>query len=175
MDSLKEGDQILGLKNGKEVFGEVRSWFHHEIESYGDYLSITIDGRSFEVSSKHNMAVQKQVSLLGENSLEYAFAEELEGENVFPVGKVSKVEKVRSKGVYAPRTETMNYFIYLEGGEQGSQKVLAHAFAHIRNPESYEFVVDVIEQAWNMFSPDASKQLVHPSVSWMKETFKCLQ
>ena len=94
---------------------------------------------------------------------------------MFPAGKVDKIEKVRSKGVYAPRTETMNYFVYLEGGEEKTVKVLAHAFAHLRNPESFELVVDVVEKAWNVFSPEASKEKVHPSVNWMQETFKFLQ
>ena len=79
MDSLKEGDRILGMKDGKEVFSKVRSWFHHETETYGDYLSVNILGRSFEVSAKHNMAVKKQATQLGEHDIEYAFAEELVG------------------------------------------------------------------------------------------------
>jgi len=174
MDALTEGDQVLGMRNGKEVFGKVKSWFHHETESYGEYLTVSIRGKSFQVSPKHNMAVEKKTAELGENGIEYAFAEEVEGQSLFPAGKVDKVQKVRSLGVYAPRTETMNYFIYLEGGQE-SVKVLAHAFAHIRNPQSFEFVVDSIEKAWNMFSPEASKEMIHPSVNWMQETFKFLQ
>ena len=50
------------------------------------------------------------------------------------------------KGKYAPKTRSNNYFVFA-----GEERVLAHCFAHIRNPERYEGVVDAIAGAWEMF------------------------
>ena len=82
-----------------------------------------------------------------------------------------KTEMIKTKGRYAPKTSSYNYFVYLErenvllGAKQ--DKVLAHCWAHIRNPERLESIVELIEGMWEMFSP--SGETVHPSYKWMEK------
>ena len=52
-------------------------------------------------------------------------AKELKG-----VGKVTAVRQLKEKGMYAPKTESGNYFVYVSE----EKKVLAHNYAHLRNP-----------------------------------------
>ena len=75
----------------------------------------------------------------------------------------SKVEKVNSVGRFAPKTSTYNYFVYLEGAE--NKKVLAHSWAHIRNPERYQSIVEMIESTWQSLYP--SEEKIHPSYLWL--------
>ena len=40
MSQVIEGDKLLGFKDGKEVFSEVTSWFHHESDKSAEYLKV---------------------------------------------------------------------------------------------------------------------------------------
>jgi len=51
--------------------------------------------------------------------------------------------QVRRVGKYAPKTTSNNFFVLLEENKTNA-KALAHCFAHIRNPEKYEFAFGVI-------------------------------
>ena len=93
------------------------------------------------------------------------------GENLFGLGRVSSVDRTVKKGLYAPKTKTNNYFVYLNGSE--GKKVLAHCFAQIRSPQNYELLVELIESAWNLVA--SSEEDVHPSYKWMQETFTIVQ
>lgn len=163
MDSLKKGDFVLGLQKGEETFTEVTSWFHHDSEKMSEYLKIKVGESHFEVSAKHNVAL---------HDLSYIFPEEIKGEHLFGVGKIDSVETVHSQGLYSPKTVTNNYFVYLNG--DSSQKVLAHCFAHIRNPQNYEIAVEAIELMWDLFGEEVTTD-VHPSYDWMREIFSFLQ
>lgn len=124
-----------------------------------EYLKVTVGDGFFETSGKHNLAMK---------DLSWKFAEEVEeGEELFGLGAFSKVEKVEIEGRYAPKTSTYNYFIYLEGAED--KKVLAHSWAHIRNPEKYQDIVEIIESTWQAMSP--SDDNIHPSYLWLEKYF----
>ena len=47
------------------------------------------------------------------NDLSYRFAEEVEGGELYDLGKTKSIEKVERKGIFAPKTRTNNYFVYL--------------------------------------------------------------
>ena len=79
------------------------------------------------------------------------------------------MEKVVKTGIYSPKTKSNNYFVYTSNSQS---KVLAHCFAHIKNPERYEMAVDAIQRAWDMLG--SSEDLEHPSFEWMKNTFSFL-
>jgi hypothetical protein len=81
------------------------------------------------------------------------------------------MNQIQATGKYAPKTESNNYFVYLQGNSE--EKVLAHCFAHIRNPQNYEFIVSTIESTWELLF-DTSSDLIHPSYSWMQTHFALL-
>ena len=102
------------------------------------------------------------------DDLSWRFAEEIkEGEKLYELGVPTKVEKVRAEGRYAPKTSTYNYFVYLEG--DSSKRILAHSWAHIRNPEKYQSIVEKIESTWQALYP--SKELIHPSYKMLEKYF----
>ena len=102
------------------------------------------------------------------NDLSWRFAVEVkEGESLYGLGVPTKMEEVRSTGRYAPKTEIYNYFVYLEG--DSSKRILAHSWAHIRNPEKYQGIVDKIESTWQALSP--SKDKIHPSYKMLENYF----
>lgn len=53
--------------------------------------------------------------------------------------------------MYAPMTYNNNYFVYSEG-EKESSRVLAHDFANIKFPESYEPIANMIFSVYEAFS-----------------------
>ena len=55
------------------------------------------------------------------------------------------------------------------------KKVLAHNYAHLRNPEAYEWIVEAIEWGWGLFDSELNSQKIHPSHEWMRDTFSILQ
>ena len=83
---------------------------------------------------------------------------------------MTAISTAEGLGKYAPKTELNNYFVFVE--DTLGSRVLAHSFAHIRNPERYEFIVDSIQNAWDMLYP--SQETVHPSYQWMQNTFSFL-
>ena len=121
------------------MFAELTSWFHREKEEVTDYLRINVGKSYFLVSHTHNVATE---------DLSYAFPEDLEGQSLFGLGKVRSVEGTQSTGMFAPKTKTNNYFVYLN---DSSEKVLAHCFAEVRNPERFELPVALIESVWDFF------------------------
>ena len=77
------------------------------------------------------------------------------------------MKNVTDKGMYAPMTRSGNYFIVLENNE----KILAHSFANIRNPELLEPLFKLVISVWEgLFGePEASSE-IHPAAEWMMET-----
>ena len=116
-------------------------------------MKIKVKDGEFETSARHNLAI---------GDMSYRFAEE--AEELFGLGKVESVEKVRREGIFAPKTVANNYFVYIEGDSQ--KKVLAHCYSNVRNPEKIDFIVDKFESAWRLFD-DGEKEDVHPSHKWL--------
>lgn len=162
MDELKKGDQVLASRQGKEVFTRLTSWFHHEKKGTANYLRVKVADSFFLVSHTHNILTEQLV---------YAFPEDLEGQSLFSLGKVESIEVTQAAGKFAPKTETNNFFVYLENSSE--KKVLAHCFAEVRDPQRFEIPVKIIESVWNWF--EDSENDVHPSYIWMHQTFTFLQ
>ena len=151
---------MLGLVDGREEFTKLTSWLHRSEKEVG-YLAIQTESGEFIVSGKHNVATTEGYKLAEEVT-------ELRG-----VGKVTGVRQVKASGMYSPRTESSNYFVYLNGSED--KKALAHNFAHVRNPQFWEPIFDSIEAVWDMFDNEAKHAEKHPSHAWMQETFSIVQ
>lgn len=60
----------------------------------------------------------------------YTFAKELLNQRLHNGQIVREVRNVTSKGIYAPLTETGNFYVKMSEDE----KTLVHCFANIRNP-----------------------------------------
>ena len=155
MEELRRGDKILAHVNGEEQFTTVTGWLHHE-EQESDYLKLKFEEGSVMVSAKHNIATAKNT---------YSFADE--ASHVFGQGEIISVEKIKAKGLYAPKTESNNYYVFIDGTD--ADMMLAHCFAHIRNPTFYEGMFSLVESTWNLFDPSAVSHDVHPSYTWMQE------
>jgi hypothetical protein len=141
---------------------KVTSWLHRKSEAVAEYLQLNTEDGWLQVSAKHNLASKTK---------EFRFAEEID--TLYPAGVVSSVSKVNAHGLFAPKTTSNNFFVLLEDSVNG-EKALAHCYAHIRNPELYETPFAVIESLWDFFGAESSSD-VHPSFSWMQETFQILQ
>ena len=46
MSQLKQGDRVLGMEDGKEVYAEVQFWYHHDHDLVLDYLRLSV-GESY--------------------------------------------------------------------------------------------------------------------------------
>ena len=82
------------------------------------------------------------------------------------------MQKTKAHGLFAPKTASNNYYVHIEGTE--SDKMLAHCFAHIRNPLFYEDMLDLVESAWNLIDPSACTLDVHPSYTYLQNTLTFL-
>jgi hypothetical protein len=68
---------------------------------------------------------------------DYLFAKDIKGVQLFGTNEtVVKIIERQKHGAYSPMTESGNYFILKDNG----RKVLAHCFAHIKNPVAYESI-----------------------------------
>ncbi len=72
--------------------------------------------------------------------------------------------------MYAPMTYNNNYFVYSEASEKGS-RILAHDFANIESPESYEPIANMIVSVYEKFSGKPSENGIHPAAKWMMKNF----
>ena len=106
--------------------------------------------------------------------MNYKFAEDIsKDDSLLGLGQPSSISKISFMGKFSPKTKANNFFVYLN--DSTNEKVLAHCFAHIRNPTLYEVPVDMIESVWNYFIAKESIKKVHPSHEWMRQTFTFLQ
>jgi hypothetical protein len=173
MSKLSLGDEILGFDHGsgRSVFSPLRAWLHRVPEEEMLMTKIEADDVSFVASSKHLMAVK--------GGAEYEFAGYLKPhQDVLMMGNgsgttVRKVTDAIGRGLYAPLTGTSNFYVE---GDGGHHRVLAHSFAHVRNPRKYETIfhklLDVGEFIWPSLShvDDTSLEAyIHPLADlWMK-------
>ncbi len=64
--------------------------------------------------------------------------------------------------MYAPMTYNSNYFVY-SSADKESSRVLAHDFANIGSPESYEPITNMIFSVYEVFSGKVSGEGIHPA------------
>lgn len=103
-----------------------------------DYLQIGDKNGSFFVSSMHNLATKTG---------KYAFAKHFD--------QIIRKEKIQ--GAYSPMTEAGNFYIAKSNGD----KVLAHAFSFVEDPEKYESLARLI------FAYFPSGEKTHPLCEWV--------
>ncbi len=72
--------------------------------------------------------------------------------------------------MYAPMTYNSNYFVYSEA-EKECSRVLAHDYANIESPESYEAIANMIFSVYEVFSGKPSGEGIHPAAKWLMEHF----
>ena len=72
-------------------------------------------------------------------------------------------------------TETSNFYIYANMDNQ-NEKVLAHSFANIRNPEIYEPVIMTAVKAYQLLwgVPSEDTYDIHPLCDILANKFKFL-
>lgn len=103
-----------------------------------EFLEVYTESGSFVVSDMHS------VKLL---SGEYAFAKDLNGSYLSNGEKVTKIGTKKEAGVYAPFTNSGNFFVKVSD----SSRTLAHCFAYIDDPEFYEPFVSTIFSLWELY------------------------
>lgn len=157
LGSLKIGDSILSLVGGYLEYTKITAWLHYDHNSSSNqYLRITDEANSsFVASAHHNIAVQNQ---------SYIFAKDLLSERLHGLGKgIKKIEIIEEKGIFAPMTASGNYFIL----NSNNEKVLAHCFAHVKDPIMYENVVHTAISVYDTFF-EQSCQEMHPLGNWFE-------
>lgn len=91
---------------------------------------------------------------------------------------VTDISKTTKKGLYAPLTESNNYYIFQvnpTGKVIINEKVLAHCYAQIRNPTLYEPIIDVAIAFYETSYGKPSEELIiHPVAKWFAGNFKFL-
>lgn len=80
---------------------------------------------------------------------------------------------MNEKGMYAPMTYNNNYFVFTSIGDKGV-KILAHDFANIRYPESYEPLGNIIFSFYEYFAGKQEQTGIHPAASWLMKKFDFL-
>lgn len=121
LKNLKIGDEILAEEEGKQIYSKIRGWLHKNSTMEYEFLEIHTESGSFIVSDMHSVGL-----LNGE----YAFAKNLLGSYLANGEKVTKIESKMATGVYAPYTNSGNFYVKVSG----TSKTLAHCFAYIDDP-----------------------------------------
>lgn len=123
-------------------------------------MEISTGSDSFKTSPYHNIAI-----LDGS----YSFAKDLLNQHLHNGQIVKSIKNTTEKGIYAPMTRSGNYYIKL-----GEGKVLAHCFAHLKNPEFFEPIVNLIWNAWEIVYGKNTNSDIHPAAAWMMNNFAFL-
>ena len=106
----------------------------------------------------HNIAVKDRSYLFGKELVN----EELYGNEIH----VNSIEEIEQRGMYAPLTESGNYYILTSEEE----KILAHNFANVRRPELHEPGMKYAIKLWDWVYGE-SKEEIHPVAEWLMTTF----
>ena len=170
MKDLKVGQMVLAQNNEcydcPPIYSEVVGWFHKDSDVEYDYLEIkTGETGTFYTSAYHNIAIQDG---------KYVFAKDLEGINLFSnkrnknVGSVKEINTQTKQGMYAPKTRSGNYYIMLNF----EAHILAHNYAHIKDPVNYETMVDFMFNTYEyLYGKPADIDEAHPVANWMTTKF----
>jgi hypothetical protein len=172
MAALKKGEEILGFDraSGRAVFSPVRAWLHRDPTEEVNMVAVKSGAGILVASNRHSLAVKSGNA--------YKFAAELEaGHDTLLTANgtdtlVEKVYEVYAKGLFAPLTETSNFFV---GGHDGTPGILAHSFAQLQEPQRYEAAfhgsLSVAEFFWssiNEVNHGSDEPYVHPIARlWM--------
>ena len=121
---------------------------------------MTTESGKFMASDFHNIALMDGT---------YSFAKDVNGKFLFNGEQVLSVKNVTETGIYAPLTQTSNFYIMV--GE--SERTLAHSYAYIQNPEFYEPFVNFILAGWGILYTHNDND-IHPAAKWMQKVFSFL-
>jgi hypothetical protein len=178
MDMLEVGDMIMGhdTATGLDVFTPVRSWLHRFPTTDYTYMKLHTKKGDIEVAKYHNLAVAVNGAVS-----DYIYAEEFEvGSHLWtregPEEVLSKTERVENVGLYAPLTLLSNFYI---GTNASTSLFLAHAFAHVRHPNSMAPVLHGVMSACEWFDGglhelDDKAEYVHPVARRLQAVFPFL-
>lgn len=160
---VQVGDELLGMDHvkGEPVFTKVRAWLHRNVHAQSEMTVIETDAGSLIASPQHSIAVH--------GGGKYAFAGEFAvGHNLIRADgssvAVRRIRKQMAKGYYSPLTHTSNLFV----GTSPDSVVLAHNFAHLREPRWYEPLVHSMMGVAETFSSrvhdisDSKEGYLHP-------------
>ena len=176
MDKLKVGDLILGhdASTGLDVFTPVRSWLHRFATIEYNYIKLHTKRGELEVAKYHNIAVVAK-----DGSIDYTYADAVDvGSSLWArEGPEAVINKTASPnvGLYAPLTLLSNFYV----GTNSSNMYLAHAFAHVRFPESIAPVLHGVMSACELFDGtlhdlDNHAEYVHPVARRLQSFFPFL-
>ena len=172
LDVLQVGDLILGhdAATGVDSFTPVRAWLHRAPVVPQEYLKLTTEEGTMEVTRFHNVAV------VTEEGLDFPYAEQItEGsflktrEGKTRVQSQSALVKV---GVFAPLTRLSNFYV----GTNSSNLLLAHSFAHVRFPQTFEPIVQGLVSLAEFWNPKINEvtdeeMYVHPVAQTLQDIF----
>mmetsp|Transcript_18085 Transcript_18085/g.32800 ORF Transcript_18085/g.32800 Transcript_18085/m.32800 type:complete len:433 (+) Transcript_18085:63-1361(+) len=170
ISDLGLGDEVLGYDaaEGKPVYTEVRTWLHRHPTADTPMLELTTEaGNSFIASPGHMIALENE-----QKGSRFVRARDLSPGDALITGggrsdAVVSVKEVQGRGLYAPLTHTSNLFIggaeLLSGNmtepDAHHRTVLAHSFAHVSEPQRYEWAwhlllsaVEHIKPSWGQAS-----------------------
>jgi hypothetical protein len=158
MKFLQQGDKILGLNDKHEPeYTTVRLWLHRETNSVESYKTIVTSNGSLTSSLTHNIAVRDIFT----NEISYKHMDDIHRFDTI-VGLDDKINLdhtvkneyyIEKIGMYAPFTELSNYFV----SDDGEMFYLAHSFAYIKNPATYEKTVHNIFDIFEFVDPSINK------------------
>ena len=139
MKDLSIGDSILGYDavTKEDIYTPVTSWLHRtETRIPVIYEKITSDQDGvFFISGMHNIGVKNQ-----DGQLNYVYARDLKNQQKlwsnFGNSEVRLHDNYAKYGLYAPLTQTFNFYIVSMSGNQ--EKILVHCFAYVSSPTYYE-------------------------------------
>ena len=109
----------------------------HKDTETANFIKITTEKGSFIASDFHNIRLINST---------FAFTKNLNGQFLENGQKVIELASITKEGIYAPLTESSNFYIHLGNNE----KTLAHSYAYLPNPEFYEPMVNLIIGGWEL-------------------------
>lgn len=146
--NIQVGDELLGMdhSNGQLVFSKVRAWLHRKVDVVSEMTVIETDAGAVITSPKHSLGIGDA------REGKYLFAEELDIGHFLIIAngsaKIRRIRKQNVRGHYSPLTEISNFFV----GTSEHSFVLAHSFAHLREPRKYEPLVHGAMSVAELFS-----------------------
>jgi hypothetical protein len=93
---------------------------------------------SLRISPLHNIALETG---------NYVFAKDALGSKLFGSEPIQNAQEKILKGIYAPLTESGNFYIQTDDG----RRVLVSCIANIKNPNLYENLLVYSIKAYNVF------------------------
>lgn len=170
MSDLRLGEEVLGYNHerGQPEFSAIRAWLHRSVGREVSMVDIHTESGVLTASPWHSVAVQHEG---------YAFAGDLQqGQHIIALNGsalINQVSATHTQDFYSPLTLTSNFYVNV--GQSGAS-LLVHSFAHLQNPQQYDYAFHLILTVAELFVPSVhsldyrEKHYVHPVahfLSWL--------